>query len=1308
MENKKIMHGVLHTHSENSKFDSALKVNDLVKHCADLGAPAIALTDHGVMTGIYEFIKACKKHNINPVPGVEAYIKEDDSLLPRSHFILMAKDHEGLKAINRIVTESNKRIENGIPHINIEILKRFVGPGTKGHGHVIATSACVGGVLARILLSNKIYNDKIKILKKRQAKYSNPNSTSYKNNQNKLQELTKSLDKLIVERDELNLLAKKTYVRKEKSVEALKGTDMYEEARKNLDLEIAETKSAQIKLETLRAEISKNKKTQSELKKSIKKQEEDFIKWKELNNEIKSFQNEIKPDDLLFEEASTAAIEIESIFGKGNFFIELQYHRIDNETYVMPKLVKLSKLTGIPVVAANDVHVARNNEDDFKARQIIRSLKYNKWEERNIGDEQLYIKTDKELADILSEVLEPDIVTEAINNISVIFKSCKFELQKTSHYPKFLSDNNESAFDRLKRLAYEGIPKKYPDNWDKSKEERLLYELDTIKSMGYCDYFCIVEDYIKEAKRLGKLNDEQVGCGVGPGRGSVAGSIVANLLGITSVDPILYNLLFERFLNKDRVSMPDIDVDFHRDIRGQIIEYVKNKYGVDSCCHINTKDRQMARGSIRNCARLLGSEKHDDPLYYTELGDTIAKSIPKSVDNLNGCYDTLKGKFKNNADAMEIIHNAMLVEGTMTAYGMHAAGLIICESKNISEHVALMWDENNELMKCQADMNEAEELGLLKMDFLGLKNLDIITNTLRSIKRRRGISIDIETIEFKREVFDNIYAKGFTNSVFQFESSGMKQMLKEFKPTKFEDIILLVAAYRPGPMDYIPKIIAVKNGRAKPNYIIPEMSTILDETYGYPIYQEQVIEIFNKFAGFSMTTADNIRRLMSKKKEEAFKEYEEPFIDGMVKSGASKKDAEQFWDELLDFAKYAFNKSHAAAYALVSYQTAWLKYYYPLEFISETLSVLPIEKYTGLIADCKALNIEVLAPNINLSKNGFSIYNNSILFGLSSVKNVGASSEEIIKERETGGLFTSFQDFLLRSNLKKDVTESLIKAGAFDEFNQNRKALLYVFRNLVNANVFKKIKDKTKILADASNSEKKMDNASKALKSLYLAIKNEVIPDNYPENQLDKLKEEKDMLGAFVTSHPTDEYLAPEEYGCVNIADLTTGKNFKVLGLITNLRLANRKTDGKQMAFFTLEDKSGSIEVSCFTKAFEDYGNIINKEGNVVLIKGDVFEEFSSSSDFQSSEDDTANIEFTLNMIKADNVEPNLPKIIIHVPNLVDWTEKIYPIICNYRSSVGNPLIVHDMMMEEYRETDLKVISKDLLNNNSGLKVSMI
>lgn len=1314
-ENRKIKYGVMHTHTEYSKHDSGQSIEALVKRCAELGAPAIALTDHGLTIGLQEFNKICKEYKVQPIFGCEGYIKgeqlkELNVSFENSHQIFMAKTYEGLKAIYQIVSVSNKNIINDIPYMSIDNLKEFFGPGKKGHDQVIVTSACVGGILSRILLTNKIYNDKIAVLKNKQSKYSNPDSELYKKNQKDMNELSQKIENLCIERNNLNLLAKKVFVRKEKSVEALSGTDMYEEARKNLDAEINESKSAQEKLLLVRNEISKTKKAQTELKAIIDKQNIDYVNWKELEKEIKKYQKGLKTEEELFEEASKTAKFLEDIFGKGNFYIELQYHGIEEEAYVMPKLVKLAKLTGIPVVAANDVHTTTNSEEDLKTRQIMRSLKYNKWEERRVGDDQLYIKTDEELTQSLEQVIEPNIVKEAMENIRTITEACKFELPKLTHYPKFISDiPGESAEDRLSRLAREGIPRLYPNNWDNEKEERLLHELKVICSMGYANYFCIVEDYIKEARRLGGE-----GYFVGPARGSAAGSIVCYLTGITSViDPILYGLFFERFLNEERVSMPDIDVDFHRDIRGKVIEYVKMKYGEKACCNINTKGRQMARGAIRNCARLLGSEKYNDPLYFNNLGDVIAKSIPKTPGiRLNDCLDNLKSKYKNNPDALEIINNARLVEGTLVSYGMHAAGIIISDSEDISEHVALLWDEDNNALKCQVDMNEAEQMGFLKMDFLGLKNLDIITNTLRSIKRRTGISIDIEKIEFEKEVFDAIFSKGFTNSVFQFESTGMKQMLREFKPDCFKDIILLVAAYRPGPMQYIPKILAVKNGQAKPKYIIPEMESVLGETYGCPIYQEQVMQIFNKFAGFSLAEADIIRRLMSKKKDKEFAKYKVPFINGMIKSGALKKDAEDFWNELVEFAKYAFNKSHAAAYAVISYQTAWLKYHYPLEFISETLSVLEIEKYQGLIADCKLLDIEVLAPNINLSEKGFSIQNDAILFGLSSVKNVGVSADEILNERETNGNFTSFHDYLIRGHFKKDVTESLIKAGAFDEFNTNRKALLYMFNGLEESNIFKKIKDKRKAITDINSSERKFTNAVNSLKILETTVMDEVIPEDYPNIQLDKLNDEKEMIGVFVTAHPTDEYSKAEEIGCVPILNLSSGKNVKALGLITNLRLANRKSDGKQMAFFTLEDKTGSIEVNCFTKAFDNYGSLINNEGKVVIIQGDIFEEESFFKDSTQEDNientDTINIELKLNMIKAFNIEPNLPKIIVHVPNLVDWTEKIHGIIRNYRSSSGNPLVVHDMMLEEFRETNIKVIAKDLINNKFGLKVSMV
>jgi DNA polymerase-3 subunit alpha len=539
-------------------------------------------------------------------------------------------------------------------------------------------------------------------------------------------------------------------------------------------------------------------------------------------------------------------------------------------------------------------------------------------------------------------------------------------------------------------------------------------------------------------------------------------------------------------------------------------------------------------------------------------------------------------------------------------------------------------------------------------------------------------------------------------------------MLKEFKPDKFEDIILLVAAYRPGPMQFIPDIIAVKHGRKTPDYAIPEMEEVLGVTYGYPIYQEQVMQIFNKFAGFSLGEADVIRRYMSKKKEKEFLKYKDQFIDGLVARGAIREKAETLWEQLVEFAKYAFNKSHAAAYAIVSYITAWLKYHYPAEYISCVMDLLSTkempEKMPGLIADCKRVGIKIMPPNINLSEIGFSILDKNILFGLSSIKNVGAGSDQIIAIREKYGKFSSFTDYLIKAHAKKDVTESLIKAGAMDSLFNNRQALLAVFSAA--QPLLKKMSDKNKIVIDegADTDSKKIKNAQETITKLTDEISFIKPMQGYPEDRLERLNDEKELLGVYVSAHPMDEYKTPAEMGCTPIEDVSVGDKVKIMGLITNLRLQQRKSDGSPMAFFTLEDLTGNIDVNCFTKSFRDYGDCVREEGKVVILEGKVFEEEVYSADDNDDVDDDVdddamlNTVLKFNMYSAKVVEPELPKIYLQIEHLFQWEEELQGKVKAYRNGKGNPLVLYDAMMGEYRVTNWRV-SPDIMK--SGLAVSM-
>lgn len=1341
----KIEHGLIHCHTQNSKKDSALTVQRLVERAKELECPAITLTNHGVMLDIYEFLKECKKQGIKGIPGVEAYYKETENVfkdiltyditnIHRAHLLLLAKDEIGFKYISKLVSESYNYLDhdkhnNAYPCINLSLLKKYFGEGTEGYGHIFVTTACMAGIPAQILLFNHYIEKEIEKYEKMREKYSSPTDKSYISNKENLEKTLEEIKKKTAEKNEYSKISKKKTAAKEKRLEALKEKNdpSYEEKAKELEEMKKEIEEAGRRTEELKQEITELQNKKKSINAAIKSSEKDHEKWQILTDKIVSKQKSLLTTEQMHNDAKNIIKYFDNMLGHGNFYIEMQYHYIEEEQKIMPKLTEIAKELNIPMVAANDVHIATNSEDDILARQLQRSLRFNKWEEPTKGDKELYIKTDKELSSILLEILPSDIVDEAMMGIKTIIDNCNVELKPTPHYPKYISDvKGETADGALRRLAYKGINWRFKDGgWDDTHQKRLEYELDVISKMGYSDYHLIVQDFLQYGRLLGKLpkdkidtapleqeelrqyledNNYDVGLGIGPGRGSGVGSLVCYLLGITALDPLKYDLLFERFLNVERVSMPDIDSDFKTDIRARVIDYCKYKYGEESVCRISTKGTQAAKAAIRNCARILGSQLYNDSKAFLSLGDEIAKTIPTEINiKLSDCDTILEQKFGNNKHAMQIIHNAKLTEGCVTQYGIHAGGVIIADGNPVSDYVPMMFDEDTNTWKTQCDMVESEENGLLKMDFLNLNNLDVITDTLHFIKQRHGISIDIEKVPVEAEVLEHIYAKGLTNAVFQFESVGMKSMLKQFKPDSFEDLILLVAAYRPGPMQYLNGIIEIKRGRKKLTYLTPELEPILNKTYGSIIYQEQVMRIFQDLAGYSLGQADLVRRAMSKKKTSVLEKERESFINGDLErniqgckvNGISSEIANQLFDEMMEFAKYAFNKSHAAVYALVSYMTAYLKYHYPVEYLCSVMMHIKSDKIRdkipGLMTDLEKFGIKLLCPSINDSSDNFSIIGNNIIFGLGSIKGVGVGAKPIVEERKQNGKYKSFIDFVNRTvaTVTPSITNLLISAGAFDCFCGNREAMLekttpiYNYKKNIISLEEKMILTQEKLEDDEFNDKlvKELDKLSEELKEKRKLLSLEKF--NTSVDDTDRLKNEKDLIGLFLSASPLDDYKTPEEEGCVNISDAIPTKQISLMGIVTNLRIVNRKKDGKPMAFFELEDKSGYISVCCFADQYEKFSSFV-EENKIVKISGKIDEQI---------DDFNEDVKLTLYLQKIEYIQKVLPDIIIGVNSILDWQENVYPYILNnnYQTNNGYKLLILDRLFNEIRTCDFNV-----------------
>ncbi|MDP4092567.1 MAG: DNA polymerase III subunit alpha [Bacillota bacterium] len=912
-----------------------------------------------------------------------------------------------------------------------------------------------------------------------------------------------------------------------------------------------------------------------------------------------------------YEGAKKIALRYNNIFGQNNFYLEMQINGIEEQQLVNQGLIKLSKDTGIPLVATNDAHYLRR--EDAKAHEILLCIQTG----TNMNDEnrmrfstnEVYVKSPEEMCALFKNI------PEAVENTIKIARRCNVELEFGKlHLPEYDVPENKEPFEYLKELCYEGFEKRFKDNTDEEKVKRLEYELSVIKQMGYVDYFLIVWDFIKYSKDNGIM--------VGPGRGSAAGSLVAYCLGITNINPLKYSLLFERFLNPERISMPDIDIDFCYERRQEVIDYVVRKYGEDRVAQIITFGTMAARAAIRDVGRAL-----DIP--YNEV-DLIAKMIPFQIGmNIEKALELnpeLKKLYNADARAAELIDMAKLLEGMPRHASTHAAGVVISKDP-VTEYVPLQ--KNEDSVTTQFTMGILEELGLLKMDFLGLRTLTVIRDAVGLIRKNHGIEINLDTMDTNDPNVFKMMGEGKTEGVFQFESAGMKQFLKELQPSSLEDIIAGNALYRPGPMDQIPTYLKNKNNPAGIKYDHPLLENILDVTYGCIVYQEQVMQIVRDLAGYSYGRSDLVRRAMSKKKVSVMEQERQNFINGItdsdgnivvngaVRNGVSSEVANRIFDEMMNFASYAFNKSHAAAYAVVGYQTAWLKYYYPVEFMAALLNSFlgSSDKISEYVHECKEMNIEVLPPDINESDVRFTVVNGKIRFGMAAVKNVGESAvRSIIEEKNKNGSYKSFMDFAERAgsrDINKRCIESLIKCGAFDS--------LQVFRSKLMA-VYEKVIDGIQA-ARKRNMEGQLSIFEFSAPQKEMNITSEDYPDikEYPPKML--LSMEKEMLGLYISGHPLSEYEAilngrvsffSKDIGASESEEgesiQETEKNFqdgmavKVGGIIAGVKTKTTKSNSL-MAFVQLEDLFGTMEIIVFPAILTKYGSMLQEE-NMVFING--------------------------------------------------------------------------------------------------------
>ncbi len=888
---------------------------------------------------------------------------------------------------------------------------------------------------------------------------------------------------------------------------------------------------------------------------------------------------------------------MKEIFGNDNFYLEMQSHGIDEQNAVNEVLISLSKETATPLVCTNDVHYLQ--KDDAYLQTVLMSVQMNTTLSKKSGamfpTNEFYLKNEDQMAELFGTV------REAMENTGKIADRCNFDFEfGVTKLPKYTLPNGVSSRDYLLRLAYDGFDKRIADkkivfnseHTENEYRERIEYELSVIDTMGYNDYFLIVWDFINYAKSNG--------IPVGPGRGSGAGSLVAFLLGITDVDSIKFDLLFERFLNKERVSMPDIDTDFCYERRDEVIEYVKRKYGEDHVAQIVTFGTMAAKASIKDVGRVL-------EIPYNDV-DLISKLIPKYLNvTLKDALEEvneLKTLYNNDNNIKKLFDTAMALEGMPRHASTHAAGVVITD-KPIVDYLPLA--TNGGVAVTQYDMDTVAKLGLLKFDFLALRYLTIISDTEKII-RKSVPDFDIERVSLDDKKTYRFISSGKTDGVFQLESAGMKQVLTKLQPESIEDIIATIALYRPGPMDSIPDYIERRHDKSKISYKTPLVEPILRSTYGCIVYQEQVMQIFSKVAGYSYGRADIVRRAMSKKKLDELIKEREIFINGAVNNGVDKQVATELFDEMESFAKYAFNKSHAAAYAFISYRTAYLKANFPKEYYASLItSVLgSTEKMADYIDECGKVGIRVLPPNVNQSDINFSVENNDIRFGLLAIKNVGVSFiSSIVAEREKNGKYESFDDFVYRlkdTDINKRQVEALIKSGSFDVFGKHRSQLYRVYEAAIDG---------------AHSISKTTANGQLDITQLMSGeeIASTIPKIDYPElpefSMKDLLLYERDVLGLCFSGHILDSYekhlkeLKPKDINSILGDELLRDRSYvSVAGLITSRTVKKTKND-ENMAFVKISDSYGEIELVVFPKAFSQYSSYLTVD-NVIFVEGQV------------------------------------------------------------------------------------------------------
>lgn len=1031
----------LHVHTEYSLLDGAARIKNAVKTAAQMGMPALAVTDHGVMYGMVDFYKECKKQDIKPIIGCEVYVaprtrhdrtpRIDDNLY---HLVLLAENDVGVRNLFALVSQAFTEGFYYKPRVDKELL------AAHSNG-LIALSGCIAGEIASHIIKD------------------NP------------------------------------------------------------------------------------------------------------------------------EQAEKSAYDYIDIFGKDNFFFELQDHGFDEQKIANRGLLQLHKKTGIPLVATNDVHYVLKEHSEMQ--DVLLCIQTGKTVDdpsrMKFQSQELYLKSEQEMAMLFGEL------PEAMENTLRIAERCNVSLEFGKlHLPEFKVPDGDTLDSYLRELCLQGVEWRY-GGLNEKVQQRMDYELAVIKQMGYSAYFLIVWDFIHYAR--------STGVPVGPGRGSAAGSLVAFVLGITNLDPLKYDLLFERFLNPERVSMPDIDIDFCFERRGEIIEYVARRYGSDRVAQIATFGTMAAKAGIRDVGRTLG-------MPYSDV-DRIAKMVPNelkmTIDKALKESSELGQVYREDSHVKKLIDMAGLLEGMPRHASTHAAGVVI--TRNPLNHYLPLYKAADGPLTTQFAKDQVEELGLLKMDLLGLRTLTVIAYAIKMIQANRNQEINIDEIPLDDSKAFELLCCGEGVGVFQLESSGMRAILRELKPEVFEDIVALVALYRPGPLGsgMVEDFIKSKHGKKKVAYLHPKLEPILKDTYGVILYQEQVMRIASDLAGFSLGEADLLRRAMGKKKPEIIAGLRAKFIEGALKNGVDDSIAGEIFDLIEYFSGYGFNKSHSAAYALVSYQTAYLKANFPVEYMAALLTSIKdnTDKVSFYIEECRKMSIEVLPPDVNMSGMDFTVVGNQIRFGMAAIKNVGLNAvKSIIETKEKNDHYKSFADFCQRLDTKvinRRVLESLIKSGGFDSLGH--------FRSQMMASI-----DSGLGLAQLTKQDQKNGQLSlldfwgddvKSTLSLEMPNIQELSPGEL-------LNMEKESLGLYVSGHPLTEYrdviMQSASHQIVDLAELEDRSEIVVGGMLTTVKKITTKR-GDAMAFASLEDLTGTVEIVVFPKTYQQYSSML-KIDCPLLIKG--------------------------------------------------------------------------------------------------------